>query len=114
MLGLTFKAGTDDLRESPALAVVERLLENGAIVTAYDPLVNVPPLAGVQLVSSALEATKKASVVVVLTEWPEFGKISLDELAAAMSGKEVVDTRGLFSASDCVAAGLNLHSVGKN
>lgn len=120
-LGLTFKAGTDDLRESPSLAIIERLQALGAHVAAYDPT-TVGPLDRVQadrlgsliLAASVLDAVVDADVTVVLTEWPEFLTIDLGEVAAAMRGKAVVDTRNLLDPSSVRSAGLTYVGVGRN
>ena len=113
VLGLTFKAETDDLRESPALAVIERLLVSGARVTAYDPLVAESPLKDLEVVPSAAGAAQGVDAVVVLTEWPEFATLDLVALAETMSGHQVIDTRGLLNKESCQAAGLVLWQVGK-
>ena len=114
VLGLAFKAGTDGLRESPALAIVEGLIAQGATVTAYDPMVDKSPLKGVEVFSSPLEATQGAVVTVVLTEWPEFAEMPLGELARTMGKNVLVDARGIISARACADAGIKLHSVGKS
>ena len=96
--GLTFKAGTDDLRDSPAIEVLRRVSEAGAKITAYDPAVpeNIPQLPDVQVVSDPLVAAKDADVLVVLTEWPEFRFVDFDQLADQMRGRVVVDGRNLL------------------
>ena len=78
--GLTFKAATDDLRDSPSLNIINRLLEVGAIVRAYDPAVEDgadPRLAGISVVTDPYEAAPGADVLAVLTEWPEFKELEL-------------------------------------
>lgn len=93
--GLTFKAGTDDLRQSPAVAVLQRISGAGAHVTAFDPAIpaDIPQLPLVQVVSDPLVAAKDADVLVVLTEWPEFRFADFDQLADQMRGRVVVDGR---------------------
>jgi UDPglucose 6-dehydrogenase len=120
-LGLTFKAGTDDLRESPSLAVIERLRELGADVRAYDPTtageldrVQGARLADIQLVDGPLAAASGADVLVVLTEWPEFASVDLVEIAAAMRGDALVDTRNLLDRDAVRAAGLRYDGVGRS
>ena len=71
--GLAFKAGTDDTRESPAVKIAESLAAAGAHVTAYDPAVTAAPPAGVAVADSPLEAVENVDVLVIATEWPEFG-----------------------------------------
>lgn len=97
--GLTFKAGTDDLRDSPATAIVQRILDNGAEVTAYDPTVTahrpgVPT--DITIALSPLHATKGANILVVLTEWEEFKSVDPHIVASNMLGRTIVDSRNLL------------------
>ena len=97
--GLTFKAGTDDLRDSPALEIVDRLLAAGASVTAHDPTVPVrrgPISADVEVAASPLDACAGADVLLVLTEWPEYTEVVPSDAVAAMAGRAVVDARNLL------------------
>jgi UDPglucose 6-dehydrogenase len=119
--GLTFKAGTDDLRESPAVAIIGELLRAGATVRAFDPTtrgalspIQSAVLAGIELVSEIDEVAVGADVVTVLTEWPEFAKIDLSALAAAArDGAVVVDTRNLLEPDLVREAGLGYEGVGR-
>src|SRR5690606_36324993 len=70
--GLTFKARTDDLRESPSLEVLSRLIAKGAKVRAYDPAVDRSPADGIEVVDDPYDACDGAEVLLVLTEWDEF------------------------------------------
>ncbi len=110
--GLTFKAGTDDIRDSPALAVVDRFLANGATVMAHDPLVITTPHEGLVVAGSPVEVTRGADVAVVLTEWPGFATVDPAAVAEVMSGRIVVDTRGVLDISIWTAAGFGVHRVG--
>jgi UDPglucose 6-dehydrogenase len=120
-LGLTFKAGTDDLRESPALAIIAELRSLGAAVRAYDPttLGELTPhqrvvLEGIDLVPDALDVAEDADVVVVFTEWPEFAKIDLAGLAARLPRPvTVVDTRNLLEPALVREVGLEYEGVGR-
>ena len=120
-LGLTFKAGTDDLRESPALAIISELRRRGAAVRAFDPTTvgELTPnqtvvLDGIHVVADALEVADGADVVVVFTEWPEFAKIDLDRLAARLTRPvTVVDTRNLLDPVLVREAGLEYDGVGR-
>jgi UDPglucose 6-dehydrogenase len=124
-LGLTFKAGTDDLRESPALAIIDELRTAGATVRAFDPTVDPATLAesaphhaavleGIDLVGDALDVADGAAVVAVFTEWPEFAKLDLDALASrAGAGTTIVDTRNLFDPVLVREAGLDYDGVGR-
>jgi UDPglucose 6-dehydrogenase len=114
--GLTFKAGTDDLRDSPSAAIIARLLAAGAQVVAFDPTVTstrpgVPT--GIELAESALDACRDADVLAVLTEWDEFRWIDAAEVAGALRGDAVVDTRNLLERTDWQHAGLRYVGVGR-
>jgi UDPglucose 6-dehydrogenase len=113
VLGATFKANTDDLRDSPALALARQLDELHAVVTVYDPvaapqLKNVAPT--LHLARSAMSAVKGAEVVIVATEWPEFASLDLAAVRRAMSGSLLIDGRGLFDVASAHRAGLDYFS----
>jgi UDPglucose 6-dehydrogenase len=115
LLGLAFKAGTDDLRDSPALAVAKLLADEGAELTAYDPGVvrPVPSMTDmVRLADNACQAVKGAAAAVVLTEWPEFRMLDWARLATAMEGTIVVDTRNHLDPEMLYRAGLSWRGVG--
>jgi UDPglucose 6-dehydrogenase len=105
VLGLTFKADTDDTRESPAISVIERLIGRGGKVVAYDPMVHEYDLAGMVLADSPVAAAAGAHALVVLTEWAEFKSINAKEILSAMSGKVVIDTRNVFNQKTWETAG---------
>ena len=114
--GLTFKARTDDLRESPSLAIVDRLIAAGATVRAYDPTVHsmkagIPP--GTTLADSASSACTGADVLAVLTEWDEFRWVDIAEVKAAMRGRAVVDARNLLERNDWRRAGYEFQGIGR-
>ena len=104
-LGLTFKANTDDTRESPAIAVIEHLVKCGAKVVAYDPMVKSYDLAGLTVAASPEAAANGADALVVLTEWPEFREIDSAEILRAMTGNVVVDTRNVLNQKVWQSAG---------
>jgi UDPglucose 6-dehydrogenase len=119
VLGLTFKAGTDDLRESPSLHVIDTLRELGATVQAYDPTTTGPLtaaqkawLSGIQVWPLALDVARGADVLVVLTEWPEFTEIDAEKVADLMTGNAVVDCRNLLDGERFRKAGLYYQGVG--
>jgi UDPglucose 6-dehydrogenase len=119
-LGLTFKAGTDDLRESPSLAILEQLTEAGATVAAYDPTtvgqldrVQRERLQGIRLADTPLGAAESADVVVILTEWREFKELDLAGVSSVMRGSSVVDTRNILDSASVRAAGLDYQGVGR-
>ncbi len=114
--GLTFKAGTDDLRDSPAIAIIERLTKLGARVQAYDPTVNVirPGLPNdLVIAASSDEATSRADVLAVLTEWDDFKWISPSTIATEMTGKQIVDARNLLDRKDWERAGFTYQGIGR-
>jgi UDPglucose 6-dehydrogenase len=114
--GLTFKAGTDDLRDSPAIAIIERLMKLGARVQAFDPTVNaVRTGIPVDLViaTSSIGATAQADVLAVLTEWDEFKWVSATEIAGQMNGKQLIDARNLLDRKDWERAGFTYQGIGR-
>jgi UDPglucose 6-dehydrogenase len=110
--GLAFKAGTDDIRESPALAVIARLQDEGAEVVAYDPCVARPP-AWVSTVADPYAACEQRDALVVLTEWDEFCSVDIDKVASLMSGREVVDARNVLERASWQRAGFAYQGVGR-
>ena len=117
--GLTFKAGTDDLRDSPALSVLDRLRRRGAVIRAFDPTRPAPGnghLAGLdlQLVDDPYECCRGASAVVVLTEWPEFRDYDLVRAASLMVRAELVDTRNMFHPQAARVAGMAYTGMGRS
>jgi UDPglucose 6-dehydrogenase len=114
--GLTFKARTDDLRESPSVAIIERLLEHGASVKAHDPTVNGPKAgvpAAVEICADPYAAAEGADVLVVLTEWDDYRWLDSSKVAAAMSGRAVVDARNLLDRSEWRRAGFTYDGIGR-
>ncbi|MFD5249407.1 UDP-glucose dehydrogenase family protein [Amycolatopsis sp. NPDC058340] len=106
LLGLAFKAGTGDLRDSPALAVARELARSGAVLTAYDPGVEAVEPDTVQVVDDPYLVAKDAAALVVLTEWPEFRELDWDRLAAATERAVVVDARNLLDPATVGEAGF--------
>jgi UDPglucose 6-dehydrogenase len=113
--GLTFKAGTDDLRRSPALEVVRRLLERGAEVHAYDPAITAGHDVGasVKVLGDPYDACDGADVLLVLTEWPEFKRLDLDLVAERLEERRVVDTRNLLDRAALRRTGFDYRGVGR-
>jgi UDPglucose 6-dehydrogenase len=111
-LGLAFKAGTDDVRMSPAIGLATRLVDAGAVVRAYDPEARVM-IDGVEQVSDALEAARDADLVLVATEWGEFADLDPADLAEAMRGTVVVDARNLLDPQAVRDAGLEYRGLGR-
>jgi nucleotide sugar dehydrogenase len=114
LMGLTFKPGTDDLRDAPALDIARRLLAAGAVVSAFDPVVKSLPeeFGAVRLTRDAYEAAQRVDAVVLTTEWPEFRLIDPAELRRVMRGDLVVDGRNFLLEDDFVHSGLRLVGFG--
>lgn len=110
--GLTFKADTDDLRKSPAIAIIRRLVEEGAEVHAYDPAVH-QPLDDIELYADASSAVDDADVLVVLTEWAQFLDVDLVDVGRRMRTRRIVDTRNLFDPQDVAELGFAYDGVGR-
>jgi len=114
VLGLTFKPGTDDLRDAPALDIVRRLISAGALVSAFDPVVKSLPndFEAVRLTRDAYEAANRADAVLVATEWPEFRLLDPVELRRVMRGDLVVDGRNCLPEARFKGSGLRLVGFG--
>ena len=116
VLGLAFKPHTDDIRESPALDVLQWLCQQGASVRAYDPVAmnNVRALhPQVTYCESAYEAVEGVDAMLVLTEWEEFAALDPARLRSLMRHPIVVDGRNLFSPATMAAAGFEYYSIGR-
>ncbi len=110
MWGIAFKAGTDDVRESPALRIAALLQEEGAEVVAYDPEASAEM---VGFAPSALDAVDGADVLLVATEWPEFAEVDLAEVASRMRGHRIVDARNLLDPKQVRKVGLDYWGLGR-
>jgi len=113
--GATFKAGTDDLRDSPAIKILEMLKSAGAIVRVYDPTASgqYPNYPWMEVGSTALSVCDGADVLALLTEWPEFRGIEPSEVASQMKHLRVVDGRNLLDRDLWIAAGFEHRGVGR-
>jgi UDPglucose 6-dehydrogenase len=110
--GLTFKARTDDTRESPALRIVSLLEQEGAQVRAYDPAVKAP-VGGVDPAGDPYSVCDDADVLVVLTEWDEFRWLDFDKVAGLMSELRVVDARNLLDKPALERRGFVYTGIGR-
>ncbi|HZQ26814.1 MAG TPA: UDP-glucose/GDP-mannose dehydrogenase family protein [Acidimicrobiales bacterium] len=110
--GLTFKARTDDVRDSPALQVIDRLLARGATIRAYDPAARTAP-AGVELVDDPYAACEDATVLVVLTEWDEFRWLDLAKVFGLMAEPRIVDARNLLEPAAVRRRGFQYDCLGR-
>jgi len=115
--GLTFKARTDDLRESPALEIIRRLRERGAVIQAYDPAVEPgdpnTKLEGIEVMADPYAACAGAEVLAVLTEWDEFKWLDFDKVAETMSSRRVVDARNLLDRNTLTRRGFEFEGIGR-
>jgi UDPglucose 6-dehydrogenase len=116
LLGLAFKANTDDMREASSLVLSARLQADGATVRAYDPVAEQEARklrTGVEFADSALAALEGADACVLVTEWPEFTDLDWSEVAGAMRGKVVVDGRNFLDPERVTGAGLIYTGIGR-
>ena len=115
--GLTFKARTDDLRESPSLQVIGRLRALGARVRAYDPAVAAgaqrPELEGVEVVDDPYAACDGAAVLAVLTEWDEFRRLDFAKVGELLVARRVVDARNLLDPAALRRLGFTYEGIGR-
>jgi UDPglucose 6-dehydrogenase len=117
--GLTFKARTDDLRQSPALEVLHRLIAKGAKVRAYDPAVAPGHAAadrrldGIEVGTDPYGTCDGASVLVVLTEWDEFRRLDFAKVAAALAHPRVIDARNLLDPAALRRRGFAYEGIGR-
>jgi len=118
-LGLAFKGNTDDIRESPAIEIIKKLLQAGAIVTAYDPAAierakeALPPAANMKYANDVYEAAKDADALLILTDWKEFAAIDLARLNRALRFPIIIDGRNLYKPREMQSYGFTYVSVGR-
>ncbi len=118
-LGLAFKGDTDDIRESPATEIIKKMLQAGAIVTAYDPAAMerakevLPPGANMKYAGDIYEAAKDADAVLILTDWKEFAAMDLKRLSQAVRFPIVIDGRNLYKAREMQDHGFTYVSMGR-
>ena len=117
VLGLAFKGGTDDCRESPAMQILQEMLKHNSNISVFDPkaMGNARAILGdkVSYANSALDACKDAELVVILTEWPEFGKIDLSQLKSVMKMPKILDLRNMLDAKTAQDLGFTYSCIGK-
>jgi len=110
--GLTFKARTDDLRDSPSLKIIAKLKDRGAHVQAYDPTVE-GPLDGIDVRPDPYAVAEGAAVVALLTEWDEFKWLDVEKVAEVVAAKQVVDARNLLDRAAWTRAGFVYQGIGR-
>ena len=118
--GLTFKPNTNDTREAPSLTIIKRLLDEGAKIKAYDPIVSQEPEAyeiknsSFAICQSALEAATGSDCLIICTEWKEFWNPNLEELEKLMTRKLILDGRNILNSSELQARGFEYKGVGRS
>ena len=118
VLGLAFKGGTDDIRESPAIAIIHELLKEGACICVYDPAAmlkarEVLPPDAIEYAENEYQAAARRDALLVLTDWPQFARLDLQKLRAVMKLPIIIDGRNLFNPNQMAAAGFLYYSVGR-
>ena len=115
--GLAFKPNTDDIREAPALYIIDALIKEGAIISAFDPeaMKNVKDLMGdkIEYAESQYAALKNADALIIATEWNEFRTPDFAKIAAALKNKAIFDGRNLFDLATIKQLGFHYESVGR-
>lgn len=117
VLGLAFKGGTDDIRESPALSIVQTLLQQGAQITAYDPaaIERAREVLGdrIAYAISSYDAAHDADALLILTEWEEFANLDLKRVREELRYPIVIDGRNLYDPEVMAAQGFSYFSIGR-
>jgi UDPglucose 6-dehydrogenase len=115
--GLAFKPDTDDIREAPALYMIDKLLAAGAIVTAFDPeaMDNVMSKLGnsISFATSMMGAVKDADALLICTEWHAFRNPNFDILKSALKSKVIFDGRNIYNPKDMTTLGVDYYSIGR-
>jgi len=118
VLGLAFKGGTDDVRESPAILLIQSLLQEGCQIAAYDPAAQERARevlnSCVRLAESAYDAARGADALLILTEWEEFAALDLKRLHGELKYPIVIDGRNLYDPEVMAANGFTYYSVGRS
>lgn len=116
VLGLTFKPNTDDMRDSPSIAIINALQDAGAKVVATDPQGIEPArslLSGVEFTIDPWHALEGASVAVLVTEWDAYRALDLKRMQSLLAEPVLVDLRNVYDRSQVEAAGISYHAVGR-
>jgi UDPglucose 6-dehydrogenase len=119
VLGLSFKGGTDDIRQSPAIPIIRALVAEGCRACVYDPVAMVRGREElhdchlVQFASSPYEAARDSDALVILTDWSEFGNLDLDTIRAELKYHLIIDGRNLYDPANVTGCGLGYVSVGR-
>jgi UDPglucose 6-dehydrogenase len=117
VLGLAFKGGTDDIRESPAILLIKSLQAEGCEICAYDPAAQERAMealnSSIKHAESSYEAAEGADALLILTEWEEFASLDLERLRAALKYPIVIDGRNLYDPHLMAMSGFTYYSVGR-
>jgi UDPglucose 6-dehydrogenase len=118
VLGLAFKGDTDDIRESPAIAIIQALLKEGAQIQVYDPAAmpkatDVLPSKDVHYANDPYEAASECDALLILTEWKDFANLDLRKIRLLLKHPIVIDGRNLYKTDQMTSAGLIYYSVGR-
>ena len=122
VLGLTFKPETDDMRDAPSIPIVHRLVENGALIRAYDPvgmeaaracMPQGTQAARITYCTDALDAARDADALILITEWNEFRALAPARLKERMRGRVLIDLRNVYDPAAMAACGMEYSSIGR-
>jgi len=118
VLGLAFKANTDDIREAPSIKIIEMLLNKGAKIKAYDPeaMENVRKVFGdkIQYEESPYKAITDASALILITEWNEFRELDLEQVKKLMKKAIIFDGRNIYDPQEVKDLGFIYHGIGRS
>ena len=116
VLGLAFKANTDDVRESPAIDIIKGILGNGGIVNAYDPIANNEMskiFHDIEYFDNIYDAVKNVDGIVIITEWNEFRSLDLQKIKKIMKGNIILDTRNILDMDELSSLGFVYDNIGR-
>jgi UDPglucose 6-dehydrogenase len=118
VLGLTFKANTEDRRNSPSISITQRLVDMGAVVKAYDPSVSstsaeATDLAHLTVCNSPYEAMKNTNAIAILTEWPMFRELDFVRVRESVATPVIIDARNILDVETLKRLGFSYSSVGR-
>ena len=117
ILGVTFKANTDDMREAPSLSIIPKLLKNNINISIYDPEANkenINEFHGAEWKEDPYSVAKNSDCLIILTEWNEFKELDLKKIKDIMAKPTIIDFRNMFSLKDMENLNFEYHSVGRN
>jgi UDPglucose 6-dehydrogenase len=114
IFGLTFKPNTDDMRDSPAITIIQTLRDAGATIVGYDPegMENARQILEIELAANPYDAANGADVAVLVTEWNEFRALDFDRLKAVMNAAILVDLRNVYSPHEMTHIGFQYVGIG--